>query len=63
MPEPLMDWYIATVWVTDADVVTTRYVIRLLAEDVEDYQTRVRKQFPAKHLVSFGPIARSKRQR
>jgi hypothetical protein len=63
MPEPLTDWYLATVWVTDHDAITTRYVIRLLAEDGEDYQRRVRRQFPSTHQVTFGPISRSTRQR
>lgn len=64
MSGPITAWYIATVWMTNADQddwSATRTIVRLLAIGPDDFQAHVRSNWPNKHLT-FGPVSLSKVQ-
>lgn len=64
MTEPITAWYLATVWLTNADDdpwSSSRQVIRLPAIGPDDFKARVRSNWPNK-TAEFGPVSRSKVQ-
>jgi hypothetical protein len=62
MIEPLLDYYIATVWVgVDADDSGDRQVLRRRASDADDFRHRVCRELQRDpQYVRFGPISVSK---